>query len=214
MRVAFGGRPAGPCRGARDGDSKMNTVGKILVILNFVFAVVVGAFLVVDFATRTNWQNEYKNLKAQQEVVVIDREIHMTENAKHRSNLADLDMKLATQVQKLKDQEDVAKVTEGNLIIKLDEQERKAKDADSLRAKAISDLEALKVVEVDLKTIVKKREQAIIELQDTVKQFRTEALDKTALADALQGRNDQRLKEVQDLRQKLYLALARPGTGC
>ena len=30
----------------------MNTVGKILVILNFVFAVVVGAFLVVDFATR------------------------------------------------------------------------------------------------------------------------------------------------------------------
>src|SRR5438128_6837035 len=35
----------------------MNIVGKILVILNLVFAFAVGGFLVFDVATRTNWKN-------------------------------------------------------------------------------------------------------------------------------------------------------------
>ena len=43
----------------------MNTVGKILVILNFVFALVVGGFLAIDFATRTNWHKAYKALETE-----------------------------------------------------------------------------------------------------------------------------------------------------
>lgn len=34
----------------------MNTVGKILVILNFLFALIVGGFLAIDFATRQNYR--------------------------------------------------------------------------------------------------------------------------------------------------------------
>ena len=36
----------------------MNTVGKILVVLNLVFALAAGAFMVLDFATRTNAHNK------------------------------------------------------------------------------------------------------------------------------------------------------------
>ena len=42
----------------------MNTIGKILVVLNLVFALVVGGFLVIDFATRTNWKTAYESLKS------------------------------------------------------------------------------------------------------------------------------------------------------
>jgi hypothetical protein len=45
----------------------MNTLGKILVILNFVFALVVGAFITMKSATETNWKAGVEQL--QQELV-------------------------------------------------------------------------------------------------------------------------------------------------
>src|SRR5688572_24751116 len=50
----------------------MNTVGKILVILNLLFAVAVGGFLVVDFATRQNWKLAYDKLKAEMEIAKLN----------------------------------------------------------------------------------------------------------------------------------------------
>ena len=52
----------------------MNTVGKTLVILNFLFAVIVGGFLVVDFATRSDWKAAYKSLNDQVTVLKADRD--------------------------------------------------------------------------------------------------------------------------------------------
>ena len=46
----------------------MNTIGKTLVILNLVFALVVGGFLVIDFATRNNWKTAYEALKREMDV--------------------------------------------------------------------------------------------------------------------------------------------------
>jgi hypothetical protein len=86
----------------------MNTVGKILVILNFLFAVIVGAFLVVDFATRSNWQTEYKNLKAQHEVLRVDREVHIQEGLANATLVKTQEMQLKDSAQKLKDQDELA----------------------------------------------------------------------------------------------------------
>ncbi len=46
----------------------MNTLGKILVVLNFVFALVVAAFLSVKFATETNWKNGENKLREELDV--------------------------------------------------------------------------------------------------------------------------------------------------
>jgi hypothetical protein len=191
----------------------MNTVGKILVILNFLFAVVVGAFLVVDFATRTNWQNEYTNLKRQHDVVIADRKTHIEENTDHRNKLATKDLEVEEQKRKTSESQKEAAAMEMVYTSKIADLETKFDLADAKLRKAITDLDALKVAEADLKTIVKNREQSIITLQDTVKQFRTEALAKAGLATALQDRNEQLLREVQDQSQKLSVALAGPGTG-
>src|SRR4029079_11105500 len=43
----------------------MNTMGKILVILNLLIALATGLFLVFLFATRTNWKRGYDELKVE-----------------------------------------------------------------------------------------------------------------------------------------------------
>jgi hypothetical protein len=43
----------------------MTTVGKLLVIMNLVFSLVVGAFAVMDYTARTHWAEGYKKLSTQ-----------------------------------------------------------------------------------------------------------------------------------------------------
>ncbi len=42
----------------------MTAVGKILVFLNLVFSLVVGAFVIMIYLARTHWVDEYKKLNA------------------------------------------------------------------------------------------------------------------------------------------------------
>src|SRR3712207_3885169 len=80
-RVSFGGfsrtrrrRPGAagpwPARGPHDlvGGYTMNSVGKILVFVNLLFALIVGGFLAIDFSTRTNWREYAKELERELEV--------------------------------------------------------------------------------------------------------------------------------------------------
>src|SRR6188474_1952010 len=55
---------AAPCR--RGGT--MTVLGKILAFLNLAFALTVGGFIVVDFATRTNWHDAYNKLRDEMKV--------------------------------------------------------------------------------------------------------------------------------------------------
>ena len=49
---------------AAKGDRIMTVVGKILVFLNLVFSLVVGAFAVMDYTARTHWVDGYKTLES------------------------------------------------------------------------------------------------------------------------------------------------------
>src|SRR5207253_10578692 len=75
----------------------MNTVGKILVILNFLFAVIVGGFLVVDFATRSDWKAAYTSLNRQVEVLKADRDTAVDSMNPLINKNKDLETKLETQ---------------------------------------------------------------------------------------------------------------------
>jgi hypothetical protein len=191
----------------------MNTVGKILVILNFVFAIIVGAFLVIDFASRSNVQADNTTLRRRNEIVTADRDTLMQENVENINKLKAKDLQHEEQSRKLRDQEDLAKAEKTGLENKLADKEREVETADAKLRKAVSDLEALKVAEADQKAIIKMREQTIIALQDDVNKYRTKAIANEQTANAFRDRNDQLLKEVQDLGQKLAVALAGPGAG-
>jgi hypothetical protein len=191
----------------------MNTVGKILVILNFLFAVIVGAFLVIDFATRSNWQTEYTKLKGEFLVVRADRDQTIADSVANVNKIKEQELLVQDWPRKLEDQQKLASAEKISLENRLADKEREIENKDTQLRKNVSDLEALKVAESDLKTIVKNREQTIIVLQDDVNKFRTKAIASEQSANAFRDRNEQLLKEVQDLGQKLAVALAGPGSG-
>src|SRR5438552_12158646 len=69
-RCVRGGRALLPFHAAsgRAGGSNMNTVGKVLVILNLVFALATGGFLAVDLVYRTNWRTHAEGCQRELEV--------------------------------------------------------------------------------------------------------------------------------------------------
>ncbi len=185
----------------------MNTIGKILVVLNFVFAVVVGGFLVVDFATRSNWKAEYDNLKRQTEVINADRQTYADMGKDREGKYKEMQLEVEKLKGDLADQEATQKVKLQELEVQLKEAQDKAKDADLNLTKALSDVERLKTSEADLKSLVQQREKAILSLQDDVKKFRTEALANEQLANSLKDRNQQLLEQNQNLGKQLRDAL-------
>jgi hypothetical protein len=192
----------------------MNTVGKILVILNFLFAVAVGAFLVVDFAARSNWKTEYDKLKQQVDVISGQRDQVQSEFASANTKFTERELENAKLRNDLADQAALSNARQQELNVQLAAALDKAKDSDLTLKKALSDVERLKVVESDLRTVIKDREQAILGLQADVKLFRTQALSNEQLAKSLADRNQELLTQVQDLSQKMNKLLAQgPGGG-
>ena len=177
----------------------MNTIGKILVILNFVFAVAVGAFLTIDFATRANWKAAYDKLRLEVEVVDKSREAEGQVGVSVINKYRDAQQKIDQMKQALADQEALAATNEANFRAQLGEAQKSAKDADLSVQKALGDVDRMKVAVKELNAIVAEREQFSLKLQEDVKKYRTEALANDALAKSLQSRNEQLLSEVQRL---------------
>jgi len=192
----------------------MNTVGKILVILNFLFAVVVGAFLVVDFATRTNWKTENETLQKQVKIATAERDQHAGDGSEYRSKAKELELEIVKLTATLADQEAQTRVEVLSIQNKLEDAKNKAKEADISLTKALSDIERLKVSEKDLKTTVKDREQAILQAQEDVKKYRTDAIANEQLAKQLADRNQEILSQLIAAQQKnIELTVARGAGG-
>src|SRR5690348_8203456 len=60
----------------------MTAVGKILVFLNLVFSLVVGAFVIMIYLARTHWVDEYKKLENQNTVLAASARTYQEEALK------------------------------------------------------------------------------------------------------------------------------------
>jgi hypothetical protein len=67
----------------------MTTVGKILVFLNLIFSLVVGAFLAFAYASGTHWVEANKKLQDQNTVLAADAKTYQTELQKAKQDAAD-----------------------------------------------------------------------------------------------------------------------------
>jgi hypothetical protein len=191
----------------------MNTVGKILVILNFFFAVIVGAFLVVDFATRTNWKIAHDKLEAQIKVLEPDRQAHSADASDYRNKAKELELEVVKLAQTIDDQKRQAEVEQISGQNKLEDVKRKLVDATQTNQKTLADLERLKASEKDLKQTVKEREQAIQLVQDDVKKYRTDAIANEQLAKQLADRNQELLNQLLVLQEKYNKDILARGPG-
>jgi hypothetical protein len=187
----------------------MNTIGKILVILNFVFALVVGGFLVIDLATRTNWKTAYDNLKREMDVLKASREssnivLQQQVNASKAVFNENDELK-----RKIVDTEALAKVNEDELTRKIADYELKLKGSDQTLQKSLAEQERLKTELVDRNNTLKEREKTVVDTEAERNKYRAEAIAQEQRSKALQDRNEQLVDELQ--RKALDLARLQEG---
>lgn len=167
----------------------MNTLGKILVILNLLFTLVVFAFLVLWYATQTNWARHAERLQAD---VTAAKALHKgataalaAEDATFKKTKHDLDILTATMKAKDEDWATEKKVLEN----KVDEKETEIKEHKKYREVAEKELERRNKEVAELGTTLTKRDKAILELDDTIRELTAKVLAEQNKANSLAARN-------------------------
>src|SRR5262249_26386717 len=156
--------------------SIMNTMGKTLVIINFVFALLTGAFLLIDFGTRSNWKEAYEKAKAQLEIARLNvGDYHDTTKAEiGRAKVAETSLELFKKKQAELTAESRAKETE--LKQKLKEAETKADVAVANYTSAVAELKRRAEEVARLTDVMKQRDTMILQLQKEKTKYLNEAV--------------------------------------
>jgi hypothetical protein len=190
----------------------MNIVGKILVILNLLFALLVGGFLVIDFATRTNWKASYDALKRELEVANVNNKTLQQGMVRLNAEVKDAKTKVEDEMAKLKIERQFLENDKDALNGLLQVEKDRAKDADLNGQKAIAELATVKEEVKLLQGVIKKREDTILTMEDSVKRYRGEAAANEAKYLATLTRNEFLVSRIQELEQKAAKEKAGPAT--
>ena len=134
----------------------MTAVGKILVFLNLVFSLVVGAFVVMVYMARTNWVHEFNTLKAQNQVLVASADTYKNEAVKAQQEAEGRIAKASADL----------KSVQADLDTELKINDRLSKDLEKLKQQSTKDnaLTSLSMTEVN------KRQDDVAKLRDRLKQ--------------------------------------------
>ncbi|HEX4588980.1 MAG TPA: hypothetical protein VH120_03565 [Gemmataceae bacterium] len=187
----------------------MTVFGKILVFVNFVFAIITGALIVMVYSTRVNWNAAYNSQKAA--AAVAQQNVATAE-----ANAADEIKKRDAQYQQLKAEKDRASSEARNLA----EQLAKAQaDYESLRkvgtgsqqniADLTRELDRRKTEVDNLKKLVDDRDKRIADidrqmanLRNDAVQFRVQWEQAKERVAILQSQVEQLARENERLRQQ------------
>ncbi len=187
----------------------MNTIGKILVILNFLFSVVVGLFLVLYIANQTKHREAHESTLLQVKVMEESYKTTRQVIAKLSTDYRTMQGEIEKAKLDLKDAEDRRKIQEDDYIVKIQERDNIVKDKDLTNQQSLKTTERMAQEIAHLNTTIKDRETAIIRIEADLKKLRSEAVQFEALARARQIRAESLLEQVQEL----TLALNRERTG-
>jgi len=175
----------------------MTFLGKILVVVNLVFSVLVGGFVAAVFATRTNWRTEYD--KALQELTVsrANRDTYRDQVTKEKEAKADVEKKLAQAVQDRENDRAAHQVEMAKIGKKLQEAERNTKDANVNYAAAAAEAKRRQQEIAVFQKSLSQRDETIKRLQDLSKTVRDEKVHFQLAYQSQLDRNEQMLVQVE-----------------
>lgn len=133
----------------------MTAVGKILVFLNLVFSLVVGAFVIMIYMARTHWVDEYKKLEAQNTVLTASARTYQAETLKAQQDRDTEIGKIKTELQTSQKDLDAANETVKQLRGDLSKLQLKSTQQDAQVAK--------------YGTEVEKRQDDVAQLRETLR---------------------------------------------
>jgi hypothetical protein len=189
----------------------MNTIGKILVILNSLFAVIVGLFLVMDFSLRNNWKDAYFDLKKQSEAVVgvgkADRDaakLLANDLTKATADIEQLN-------QQIKDNATKWDILEMQYKTEKEQLKNDAENAKLALLETVKAKQRLADEIAHLNTVIKDREVAIVRLEADIKRYRNDAVQFEGLFKTAKIQNENLLEQLREV--NLALAKAQAGIG-
>jgi hypothetical protein len=175
----------------------MNTVGKILVILNFLFAIVIGALLVMDVALRNQWKEAYFALKNETTVLKTGRDADGNANRAVANDLQHSKMDLDAQRQQNAQNSKEFKNLEGGYTAEIANLTEKLLDKDrTLAETAKAHARAVEEINLQAKTI-RSRESQIAKMEQDQKVLRATAQDMQAKFQVAQQRNEGLLEQLR-----------------
>ena len=177
----------------------MNTVGKILVILNFLFAVIVGALLVMDVAVRNQWKLAFTELKREADVLKIGRD---TDGKALASVAADLQRKTLENdalKQELKEKLEMSLAREDDYKLQVQNRDEKLKEKDLTVDGTAASLKRLTFENDELKKTIQERQAAIVKLELDNKLIRVDLGDLKGKYTTAISRNIGIMDELQAL---------------
>jgi hypothetical protein len=187
----------------------MNTVGKILVLLNLVFALLTAGFLVIDYAARTNWRE-----RAEHNQRVVD--VAVAQSTALQQTVKNLMEEKKQREKALESSIISANSTEGQLqnqIKKLAQQVRELTDVAKTeglnREKAVAEAARLQKEVAFLADVIKKREKEILDTQAEVADVRNKYLQKEAEAKVATERANGLVVRIQEMEKKYADLLTR-----
>jgi hypothetical protein len=176
----------------------MNTVGKILVVLNLVFALAAGAFMVVDFASRSNERKRAEEWERHAQVSAANADAMRKtagELAKNNEKLRrDLDqLLLNTQSEKIALEAEIKKLTEA----------RNAEKGQAEKAIAIAQQQLVEAKRLQgevklLGGLIETRQQQIVRLEKDIEDYRNKAIQREEESRTARARLDGLLKILQE----------------
>jgi hypothetical protein len=194
----------------------MTTIGKILVIINFVFSLLTGALILMVFQLSTNWESSYKKLKGYYDVSQANVKVYAQEAGEARLN-ADKE-KNRVEGEKREIAKNLEKAVEELTIAKknVDELEKQVKLSGLSTQNATGELLRLKD-ELKLEQAkVKDREGKIVELAKTAKEQQDKAVQANIKARTFEERSISLTQALEQSTRDLELtkqgkSAARPG---
>jgi len=188
----------------------MNIVGKMLVVFNLIFALVVAGFLIIDVATRRNWKHAFEQLQTEFNVVRLDNNMMVAKLEKLNTQVKDAESGRDRSDEKLIMDLAVQKARLDQTLLDVQTEKDKATQADSRSQALLGNNNRLTQENKDLHELVKKKDEVILGMENDIKTYRQEAFYHLGIAKSMQTRNENLLKQNRDLMKKLAEKEATP----
>jgi hypothetical protein len=191
----------------------MNTMGKILVFINFLFALLIIGFLAIDFARRTNWKAAFDNAEAQLRISTNNTTTLAESNRKYLETIGKLTSELNNFERKAKAREDELRQRFETEKASFAKSEMAGNLMGTRFADAVAENKRRAEEVATLQKVIKDRDEKIVKLTDEKEQLRITALNAEQDRANAQDRNNSLLAQVREQQKEIARLSNSPGAG-
>jgi chromosome segregation ATPase len=177
----------------------MNTLGKILAVVNLVLSVLVAAFIVNAYVARTNWHAAFEDQRKNAAVLLADRDAYVEETVKLREALATEKVEVAKSTQEMEAAKADLKKHDADWAQKLDALTRQAHQLQGGMTSSGVELDHRQKEVNYLKGLLAERDDKLKNMAVQVENNRQRAVESELAAKSEQHRNEMLLTENERL---------------